>query len=341
MADLIFSTMKKNIFASVLVGILLSVSIVSWGQTKVAVMEPVTGEGNVTSMEKAMVRGELRKAIFRIDGFEAISRSDLDKIFQEQDFQHMGYVPKDQIQRLGQMSGADYLCISTINKSASQFYIEAYLVDVKTGNIDSPASQFGEIKNGNMADMYKICQELIKELVGDKIVTGGDALEENFDGKGDWGWTIFSHDAKSVMIANDELRLTNNGTFGVTQSDVMVPVDIRRNFKITFNFVIQEAKMLSSVGINFGGSNQVTVLCGSCAYKIGSVSKTSTAGKMSLGRNKPVVIDIIKRGDYVSWQVNGVEIGGADCTLTTNQMGVFVGANTLAMLKKVQIQYIR
>lgn len=331
--------MRNKAFIT-LVGVLLSV-MVCYGQTKVAVLEPVAGDDNVTSMEIAMLRGELRKAIFRIDGFEAISRSDLDRVFNEQDFQHLGYVPKDQIHRMGQMSGADYLCISTLNKSASQFYIEAYLVDVATGNIETPASQFGEIKNGNMAGLYQITQELVKELIGDKMLSGGGSLEENFDGKSNWDWTFFSHDSKSVMIANEELRIMNFSSTGTTQSDVMAPVDIRRNFKITFNFVIQEAKMLSSVGVKFGGGNSITVNSGSCSYSLGSAFKTSAAAKMGMGRNKPVVIVVIKRGEHVILQVNGVEVADEECAYTTNQLGVFAGINTLAMLKKVSIEYLR
>lgn len=336
----ILNYMKNSILNSVLIGVLLSVSILCMGQKKVAVLEPVAGEGNVTSMEKAIVRGEIRKAIFRIDGFEAINRSEWDQVFNELNFQISGNVPKDQIHRLGEMSGADYLCISTINKSESQFYIEAYLVDVTTGNIDSPASQFGEMKDGNMSDMYRICQELIKELIGDKVVTGNDVIEEDFDGKQDWGWTIFSHDAKSVMVANDELRITNFSNLGTAQSDVMAPVDIRRNFKMTFNFVIQEAKMFSAVGVKFGGNNSITVNSGSCAYKIGSANKTSTIG-MGLGRNKPVVIDVIKNGNRIALHVNGVEVGNEEGAFNTNQISVFAGVNTLAMLKKVTIRYTR
>jgi len=325
----------------ILISFLLSASVLCFSQKKVAVLETVTGEdSNVTSLEKAIIRGELRKAIFRVDGFEAITRTDLDQIFQEQDFQYTGSVPKDQIHRLGQMSGADYLCISTLNKSESQFYIEAYLIDVSTGEIESPASQFGVVKNGNMADLYEICQILIKELIGDKIVTGGELIEETFD-KNTWGWTTFSHDAKSVIVANDELRITNYANRGTTQSDVMVPLDLRRNFKMTFNFVIQEVKMQSSVGIKFGGNNNVTVNSHSCICHVGSSNKSINDANIGKGRNQPVVIDLIKNGENLTILVNGIEICNEICALSTNQMSVFAGANTLAMLKKVTIQYIR
>jgi hypothetical protein len=62
---------------------------------------------------------------------------------------------------------------------------------------------------------------------------------------------------------------------------------------------------------------------------------------MGMGRNKPVVIVVIKRGEHVILQVNGVEVADEECAYTTNQLGVFAGINTLAMLKKVSIEYLR
>ena len=313
-----------------------------FGQTKVAILDPITSEdSNVSSLEKAMLRGELRKAIFRIDGFEAISRSDLDQVLNELDFQHMGYVPKQEIHHLGQISGADFLCISTLSKSDAQFYLEAYLVDVSTGEIESPASQLGEVRDGKMMDLYAVCQQLVKELIGDKTVTGGAPMIETFE-QNTWGWTLFSHDAKTVQIANDELRLTNYASTGTTQSDVMLPVDVRNNFRITFNFVIQDAKMLSSVGIKFSGyNNEFTVNSGTCTYRIGSAIKTSTVGKIGLGRNKPVVIELTKKDDRVSFTVNGIDVCDEECQITSNQISVYAGINTLAMLRQVSIQYIK
>ena len=322
--------------------VLWMVSMVCFGQVNVAILDPVTGEdSNVSSMEKAMLRGELRKAIFRVDGWAAVSRSDIDQVLNELDFQRMGYVPKNEIRRLGQMSGADYLCVSTLNKSETQFYLEAYLVEVSTGNIESPASQFGEVKNGNMVNLYDVCQLLVKELIGNKVVTSGVAMEENFDGKTDWGWTIFSHDSKSVQIANDELRITNFASTGVSQSDVMIPVDVTKKFQITFQFVIQEAKMFSSVGVKFGGNNTFVVNAGTCSYTTGMKVKTSSAAQMGLGRNRPVTIDLISDGETVVMMMNGMQVFEEPCAVTTNQMGVFAGINTLAMLKKVTVKYVK
>jgi hypothetical protein len=323
-----------------LIGIFLLCSIFC-SATKVALLDPITGEdSNVTSFEKSLLRGELRKAIYRIEGWEAVSRSDIDQVLNELDFQHTGYVPRNEVHRLGQISGADYLCVSSLNKSDSQFYLEAYLVEVSTGNIESPVSQLGEVKNGNMVNLYDVCQMLVRDLIGTKVVTGGEPIEETFDNS-KWGWTVFSHDSKSVQIANDELRITNYASTGTTQSDVMVPVDINKNFEISFQFLIQEAKMFSSVGIKFGGNKSFVVNVGTCSFVSGMEVKTSGAAKMGLGRNRPVLIKMIKNGESITLQMNGKDVFEEECPLTTNQMSVFAGINTLAMLRRVSIQYTK
>ncbi len=150
--------------------IFLSVSsfMVSAQNQKIALIEPREGEGStaISGMEKAMVRGELRKAIVNHTGFEAFTRADIDQLMKEQDFQRTGNVSESDIHRMGEMSGADYLCISTLNKSSDEFYLEAYLINVETGAISNPASQYGELVNGKLANMLPICQALAQELLG-------------------------------------------------------------------------------------------------------------------------------------------------------------------------------
>ncbi len=156
----------KKIF-TILMLAALSMSMMAQTQ-KVALLEPRIGEGSteVTGMEKAMVRGELRKAIVNMSGYEAITRGDIDQMMKEQDFQRTGMVSNDQIKRMGEMSGADYICVSTLTKSNTEFYLEAYLIKLETGKMSNPASQYGELVNGKLANMLPVCETLAKELLG-------------------------------------------------------------------------------------------------------------------------------------------------------------------------------
>lgn len=157
--------MKIKVFLCCLLSLL---SLTAMGQKKIALLEPRVGEGStgVSGMEKAMVRGELRKSIVNHTGYEAFTRADIDKLMVEQDFQRTGLVSDDQIKEIGVMSGADYICISTLNKTNTEFYLEAYLVNVETAQISNPASQYGELIGGKLGNMLPVCQALAQELLG-------------------------------------------------------------------------------------------------------------------------------------------------------------------------------
>ena len=151
--------------------ILFSVlSLSTFGQKKkIALIEPRVGSGStaVTAMEKAMIRGELRKAIVNHTGYEAFTRADIDKLMAEQDFQHTGLVSDDEIKKIGIMSGADYICVSTLNKTNTEFYLEAYLIHLESGTMSNTASQYGELVGGKLGNMLPMCQALAQGLLGE------------------------------------------------------------------------------------------------------------------------------------------------------------------------------
>ena len=136
---------------------------------KIALLQTLNGDEavKVEGIEMNMVRGELRKAISNQPGYQAFTRTDIDQLMKEYGFQNSGMVSDAQRKRLGEMSGADYLCVSTLTKSNTQFYLEAYLIDVSTGEISNPASQYGMLKDGTYANLFLLCQNLAKELISD------------------------------------------------------------------------------------------------------------------------------------------------------------------------------
>ncbi|MBQ9523668.1 MAG: hypothetical protein IJR69_00880 [Bacteroidaceae bacterium] len=143
---------------------------------KIALLQTLNGDEavKVEGIEMNMVRGELRKAISNQSGYQAFTRTDIDQLMKEYGFQNSGMVSDAQRKKLGEMSGADYICVSTLTKSNTQFYLEAYLIDVSTGEISNPASQYGMLKDGTYANLFLLCQNLAKELISDI----GSVLEE-------------------------------------------------------------------------------------------------------------------------------------------------------------------
>ena len=157
--------MKKNILLLLL---LAFVAFTASAQKKVALLETLNGDKTVQvkGIEMNMVRGELRKAISTQPGFLAFTRTDIDQLMKEHNFQNSGMVDEAQRKHLGEMWGADFICVSTLTKSDAEFYLEAYLIDVESGEISNPATQYGRLEGGTYANLFQICQDLSQELIG-------------------------------------------------------------------------------------------------------------------------------------------------------------------------------
>lgn len=161
----LFWSKKIKPLAIVISTLILSPS--AFSQIKIALLEPLAAEGSqVSTMQKNIVRGELMDALVNFSGYEAFTRMDIDQIMKEQDFQRTGLVNNDQIKKVGEMSGADFICVSKLSKSNDEVYIEAYLINVETGQISNPATQYGVLPDGKLSNMVIICRALAEELIG-------------------------------------------------------------------------------------------------------------------------------------------------------------------------------
>lgn len=156
---------KLLIFAT----LLLLPMFVTAQNKKVALLQTLNGDKSiqVKGIEMNLVQGELRKAISNQSGFQAFTRTDIDQLMKEHGFQNSGMVSDAQRKKLGEMSGADYICVSKLTKNGLQFYLEAYLIDVETGEISNPASQFGILQGNTYANLYQLCVNLAKEMIAD------------------------------------------------------------------------------------------------------------------------------------------------------------------------------
>lgn len=112
---------------------LLFAGIASAQVKRVAILETVDKEGKITYANKLILRSNLSKAITNTPGYEAYDRTDIDAIMGEQDFQRTGMVSNDQIKRLGEMTGANYILVAeAVVIDASNMFITAKLLDVET-----------------------------------------------------------------------------------------------------------------------------------------------------------------------------------------------------------------
>ena len=154
-----------------LILLLSALSVTIFAQEKqVAILEPIAITKEVSSMHRSMVRGEMVKAIGRQSGYAAFTRTDIDQIMSEQNFQQSGMVDDATRKRIGAMQGVDYVCVTKITKEGNNYYLEANLVNIETGKIFNPATQYGELEGGSLSNMLAACEKLAAELVGAQSV---------------------------------------------------------------------------------------------------------------------------------------------------------------------------
>lgn len=153
-----------------LILLLSALSLTTFAQEKqVAILEPIAMTKEVSTMHRSMVRGEMVKAISRQSGYAAFTRTDIDQIMSEQNFQQSGMVDDATRKRIGAMQGVDYVCVTKITKEGNNYYLEANLVDIETGKISNPATQYGELDGGSLSNMLVACEKLAAELVGKTV----------------------------------------------------------------------------------------------------------------------------------------------------------------------------
>lgn len=136
---------------------------------KLALLQPLTVPGSTAcnAMEVSMVRGELRKALGWQSNFQVLTRMDVDAMLNEMGFQQSGMVDDAQRKKIGVMTSAQYICVSSITKYGTQLYIEAYLVNVETGQMTNPATQYVNVKNEDYSTLPIACGQLAKEMQGE------------------------------------------------------------------------------------------------------------------------------------------------------------------------------
>ena len=173
--------MTNNVMKKLLILLLSAFSLTTFAQEKqVAILEPIAMTKEVSTMHRSMVRGEMVKAIGRQSDYAAFTRTDIDQIMAEQNFQQSGMVDDATRKRIGEMQGVDYVCVTKVSKEGLNFYLEACLVHIETGKISQPATAYGELSNGSFANMLSKCTDLAKELTNIVVPkTEKETVEDN------------------------------------------------------------------------------------------------------------------------------------------------------------------
>ena len=134
---------------------------------RVAILETVDRENKVSYANKLILRANLSKAITQTSGYEAYDRTDVDAIMSEQNFQRTGMVSNDQIKRLGEMTGANYILVAeAVVVDSKNMFITAKLLDVETAR----TIMTDNVMMGTSADaIQEGCMVLAKKLFHEEV----------------------------------------------------------------------------------------------------------------------------------------------------------------------------
>lgn len=152
----------KKILLTFLFGVII---LPAFSQAKkVAILETVDRDGSVSYAHKLMLRANLAKAVTNTPGYEAYDRTDMDAILGEQNFQRTGMVSDDQIKKLGEMTGAEYILVAeAVKVDDANMFITAKILNVETAQTERTDNA---LMNMSAADIQHGCESLANKLLG-------------------------------------------------------------------------------------------------------------------------------------------------------------------------------
>ena len=135
--------------------------------TKVAVWGPSEKQGSeeVDAIELSIINNRFRDAVSGMSGIELISRTDVDNILNELEFQQNGMVSENDKKLLGQMKGVDLIVSLMVAKGHGYVDIASSFIDVEEANVVGRTQSVLALAN-NPLDLAEKCVELAGKLTG-------------------------------------------------------------------------------------------------------------------------------------------------------------------------------
>ncbi len=116
----------------------LSLTAVAQDVKKVAILDVIDKNNDVDDGLKFMLRENLSAAISNTSGYEAFNRTDISLIVEELNFQRTGLVSDQQIRKIGEITGTQYILVAEVGQiknDKNNIILSAKLIDVETSKI--------------------------------------------------------------------------------------------------------------------------------------------------------------------------------------------------------------
>ncbi|MDR2783152.1 MAG: penicillin-binding protein activator LpoB [Treponema sp.] len=162
---------------------------------------------------------EVMNSFTNMHKYNVVERSKISSIFQEQDFQMSGNVSDDTIQRIGNILGAQFVIMGSLDDVSNYYRLRLFVISVETGerksstavNIIKPNEQIvylsGDSVKETVEEEYVEKEKIIKGYVA--IVTEIEKLLSDVNSP------------QTFVIANDMDNNDANGDDGVVFTTIM------------------------------------------------------------------------------------------------------------------------
>lgn len=161
--------MVKKIFLMLLLAVgIIPVCGQNAATKRVAILEIVDKDEQISYGVKLMIRSNLAESITATPGYEGYDRVDISSIMSEHNFQRTGLVSDADIKRLGEMTGAQYILVTEVVRLDEQnLYIAAKILNVESARIDKAMNVQTTIDATDIQQMSKVmAEELFSENNG-------------------------------------------------------------------------------------------------------------------------------------------------------------------------------
>ena len=140
---------------------LLSVSVMAQRKS-VAILETFCAEDNIGKAYLIMIGSNIETGIINNPQYTAYNRAQIQSIIKEHNFQTSGLVNDNEVRRLGQMVGVDYVLASEAALVGQQVFVTAKVLNVETGSYEMSANALMDF---NPAAIQAGCENLAVDLL--------------------------------------------------------------------------------------------------------------------------------------------------------------------------------
>lgn len=149
--------MKKVIYSVVLVAITWCVA---WSQDKIAILEPIITEGNVTIGQQAILRAALNKTFYE-GGYEVLSDKRMGEFVENIDFSK-DIIDEEALGKFKEITNVDLICRPFVSEKEEILYVGLYLVDIAMGQKRVISAE--RTKTEPIKKIYNTCSVLMAKI---------------------------------------------------------------------------------------------------------------------------------------------------------------------------------